>query len=388
MPVVCVRQDEEGLCYDVLTSVGWQRSAAAALPRATPLASTVLLIPDHDCYFRHRHFPLDMLAAGDLDEAVMLDIEQWSPFIAGKAITRFFLAERRGEAWHVAVWIWVEETAARLLARLPAGVQCTHIMPEMAWHVAQLPCTAPALLIIRSTGYYGYALVSAAGVPCAIAWPRDAVAARRFWRGLGAEAHQVEQAWSYGDEVAAAWRPHGVQATVLPAVPPRHAILSHARMEGVHDWSDPFTWRRQAAALCALFLIWALADASVLVQRGGQLKRTLIATQKSAHDVLQQRDLVDHLQLRLQRFAALRRAQQRPERLLAALSRSIPDDIWLDVVQVDRAWIDLNGRGKNVVRLIVLLEKMPGVKQAMLLNDIRPDARTGLESFQLRLVLD
>jgi len=205
---------------------------------------------------------------------------------------------------------------------------------------------------------------------------------------MGTQAQQVERAWLCGDMAEDAWRPAGVQAERLPAEPPRLALLSRARLEGVRDWSDPFTWRRPATALCALLLIWVLADATVLIQRGGQLERTLAAAEQSAHDVLQQRDKVDRLHVRLQRFSALRQAQQRPERFLAALSRAIPDDIWLDIVQMDRTWIDINGRGKNVARLIVLLEKMGGVKQAILLNDIQPNARTGLEVFQLRLMLD
>jgi len=388
MPVVCIRQDNKRLCYDVLTPSGWQQSGAEALPRSTPFSSIVLLIPDHDCCFRHRHFPLDMLASGDLDEAVTLDIEQWSPFGAAKAVTRFFLAEKRGDTWHVAVWIWLEETAKQLLAQLPAGMQCTHIMPEMAWHVAQIHATASVLLIARSADSDGYAMVSTGGVPRAIARPRDDVAARRFWRSLGVGANQVDQVYLCGDEAMAAWRPEHLKIAALPSVAPRHGVLNRARMEGVPDWRDPSIWRRPVAALCALLLLWALADAAVLIRRGGQLEQTLAAAQRSAHDVLRQRNHIDRLQLRLRQFSALRRLQQRPERLLAALSRGIPDDIWLDVVQINRRWIDLNGQGKNVARLIVLLEKMAGIKRAMLLNDIRPNARTGLEMFRLRLILD
>ena len=333
-PVACIRRDEGRLRYDVLTPVGWQQCEAETLPRPTPFSSLALLIPDRDCCFRHRHFPFDMLAVGDIDEAVALDIKQWSPFKADKTISWFFLTERHEDTWHVAIWIWPEETASQLLAQLPTGMQCTHMMPEMGWYVAQLRVTAPALLIARSADADGYAMVSVAGVPLAIAWPLDEVAARRFWRGLGAEVHRVEQVWLCGgDEAAPVWQPKDVNAMTMPAIAPRHTLLNRARMDGLHDWSDPFTWRRPAVALCALLLVWALADAAVLMKRGRQLEQTLTTVQRSARDVLQQRDRVDYLQLRLQRFSALRQLQQRPERLLAALSRKVPDDIWLDVIQ-------------------------------------------------------
>jgi len=59
----------------------------------------------------------------------------------------------------------------------------------------------------------------------------------------------------------------------------------------------------------------------------------------------------------------------------------------LDIVQFKSNWLDIRGKGKDVARLLVLLEQLKTDAKVILLNEIRPDARTGMENVQLRLIL-
>jgi len=346
-----------------------------------------MLLPDAQCLFRYRQFPTSLVTSSDLQEAIALDLEQWLPADNREEMSWLYLSEQQGDSWQVAVWSWSNKLSEGLLAALPATISCTHILPAMAWYAMQHRSEEPSLLLSNSHGATSYALVAPSGIPQAIAWPSDHTAAQRFWRGLGVDTNKVNHAWWCNTPDPASWIPQRLAAAPLVTASARNHLLQRARLPGVRDWSDPASWRRPITVLLALLALWILADAAVLMQRSNQVDQALTSARQAAHQVLQQRDQVEQSQQQLQRIAHLRQLQQRPEQLLAALSQTIPHDIWLDVVQLDRGWIDMNGRGKEVARLLVLLETIPSIKRVILLNDIRPDAHTGLEQFQLRLVL-
>jgi len=384
----CTRITEigEDICYQQLHVDGWQSVEPESLSERSPFSKVVVLLADGKCSFRCLEFPLDMVAAKDLDEAIALDVAMWSPFESESSLLSF--SERVDNHWKVAVWVWPKQEENRLLQRIANGVQCTHMMPVMAWYIASVQAKSDVLLVnILEPDKQGiYALVSPTGIPKVLSHITSEREARRFWRSLGDRQGLIGQVFLCG-ESESGWLSDVVSMRKLKPVLPRFALLNRASLKGVEDWADPLYWRKPMLAMLSLILVWTFTDAAVLAHRTEKVHTILSHAEREALDVLKYRDQVDGMQSRLQKYASLRVLQHQPEWLLGALSKAIPEDIWLNVLQSGQGWVDIHGQGKDAVRLIVLLEKINGIEKVMMLSDIRPDARTGLESFQLRLIL-
>ena len=374
------------LCYQQLDGNGWQLMNPELLSERSPLSKVVLLLADEKCCFRCIEFPVDMVSDKDLEEAIALDVAMWSPFEPDSSMFSFH--ERVDNHWKVAVWVWSKQEENRLVQRIPDRVQCTHMMPVMAWYSASIQENSDVLLVnmLDSEQQGICALVSPSGVPKVLSHIANEREAKRFWRSLGDKQMLVEQCFLSG-ESECSWFSDVVRVRKLKALLPRFSLLNRARLKGVKDWTEPLYWRKPMLAMLSLILVWACADAAVLVHRTEKVHSILAHAEKKALDVLEYRDQVDGMQLRLQKYVYLRALQHEPEWLLGVLTKAIPQDIWLNVLQSGQNWVDIHGQGKDVVRLIVLLENIEGVEKVMMLSDIRPDMRTGLESFQLRLIL-
>jgi len=385
----CMRITEigEDLCYQQLHVDGWQSVEPDSLLEHSPSSKVVLLLADEKCSFRYLEFPVDMVAAKDLDEAIALDVAMWSPFGSDSSLLSF--SERVDSHWKVAVWVWPKQEENRLLQRIADGVQCTHIMPAMAWYIVSVQAKSDVLLvnILESDKQGIYALVSPAGVPKVLSQITSEHEAMRFWRSLGDRQTLIGEGFLCG-ESESGWLSDVVNMRKLKPRLPRFALLNRARLKGVEDWADPLYWRKPMLAILSLILVWTFTDAGVLAHRTEKVRTMLSHAERQASDVLKYRDQVDSMQSRLQKYASLRVLQHEPEWLLGALSKTIPEDIWLNILQSGQGWVDIHGQGKDVVRLIVLLEGIDGIEKVTMLSDIRPDARTGLESFQLRLILE
>ena len=385
----CARINEigEALCYQQLHEDGWHSVEPESISQGSPFSKVVLLIADQKCSFRCLEFPVDMVAAKDLDEAIALDVAVWNPFGSDISLLSFY--ERVENHWRVAVWVWPKQEENRLLQRIDDGVQCTHIMPVMAWYIASVQEKSDVLLVnmLESDKRRIYALVSPAGVPKVLSQITGEHEARRFWRSLGDRQALIGQCFLCG-ESESGWLSDVVSMRKLKPELPRVALLNRASLKGLEDWSDPLYWRKPILAILSLILVWMVTDAAVIAHRTEKVHTMLSHAERQALDVLKYRDQVDSMQSRLQKYASLRVLQHEPGWLLGALNKAIPEDIWLNVLQSGQGWVDIHGQGKDVVRLIVLLEGIDGIEKVTMLSDIRPDARTGLESFQLRLILE
>jgi len=385
MPILCMRAQANEIYCQQLSAQGWQDIALDALPEHTLFSSQVALIADADCSFRLCTYPFDMLDASALDEAVELDLQQWSPFVEAYSYVSF--VERKEDCWQVSVWVWPDSAAEHLLALLPDHLLCTHLLPEMAWHVACIRAAEPVLLLHVRDETSHLAFLSALGLPEKLVALKTGVESRRFFRGLGAKLEEVTKVFLTSEASASVYLPETLIQKQLGAAYPRLPLLNRARLAGIQDWSNPMSWRHVIMAAFSLVLLWMAADAFQLMQRYDKIDGQLNRMTQSTHTVLEQRNKVDVLRERLQYFSKQRVMQQVPERLLAELSQKIPKDIWLNSIRFGDRWVDMSGQGKDVARLIVLMEGVTGVKHASFINELRtvPGSDDGREVFQLRL---
>ena len=376
-----IRPGDEAVQLTLLGAAGWQDISPAALPAPSRFSRHILLLPDDQCLFQHRTFPLELLSQADLDEAITLDMARWLP--AREPYDKLYFASREDAHWSVSVWAWPQAVAEEAMQQLPAGLRCTHIMPGLAWLAISLQPHAPALLVCADGPQQHYAFIDASGMPRAVATVNSAESARHFCR---AYMGRIPAGHLFVSGEAAPYWP-SEQFQPMPAEPPRIELLNQARCSGVVEWSDPLAWKKPIVALLAAVLLWMAGDAVAVALASRTVTNTLKATAAEAGDILQKRQHVAALSSRLNRIIGFQQQQRRPEAILAGISALVPEDIWLSIVQVNRQWVDLSGQGKDVARLTVLLESLPGVKQVLLMGAIHPDARTGLETFQLRLML-
>jgi len=128
-------------------------------------------------------------------------------------------------------------------------------------------------------------------------------------------------------------------------------------------------------------------DAILLTQKNQQVESLIKQSKHSNQKVITQQQKIEDSLIILTHYAQLKDQQQQVERILAELSERIPQNIWLDAIQLDQRWLDIRGRGKDVIRLMTKLETLPEAADIILLNDVRPDARSGDEQFQIRIIL-
>ncbi|MBN4073528.1 PilN domain-containing protein [Mariprofundus ferrooxydans] len=376
-----MRPQEQSLAFSLYDSGGWKAVDAADLPESSRFSRHVLLLPDDRCAFRNRDFPFDLLSAAELDEAVALDMELWNPF--NEPCDSLYFVQKTDAAWRVAVWLWPKKLTEALMAMLPAQLACTHVLPQMAWFSACLRVASSALLIQTTQAQQFYALVSADGVPLAMADVRGEAEARRYCRSVCTEVND-DSIFIVGEQAPFYC---AAQAQPLPQGLPRMELLARGRLPGVMDWTDPVAWKRPLLSLLMMALLWLAGDAAVLTLRADAIHADLADAKAAASQVLDERDKVASMQNRLLHIHAFQRQQLMPEQLISRLGEVIPKDIWLNMIQMKGRSVDLSGKGKDVARLAVLLESIEGVEKVFLVGDIRPDARSALEIFQLRLQL-
>jgi len=386
--MLCMREENEGVSCRLLGKNGWQEIASGKVPEATPFSCRVVLLPDVECVFQSRTYPMDIVDANALDEAVELDVAAWSPFSTSYAWLSF--VDRDHDTWRVAVWIWPESVAKRLLSKVPEHIQCTHLLPEMAWYAASVRDAAPSLLFHSGHGERMLAYLSGQAIPGVISSPGSEAENRRFFRALGDKLQGMNRVWLTGDcEHDVGWLPDGLERISLASAVPRLPLLNRASLAGVKDWSDPMSWRKVIFAMLALPLLWMSADSIQLLHRESEMEAALGRAKLSAHTVLDNRNRVEALHDSLLHFSALKYAQIAPEKLLQKLSQEIPDDIWINAIRMGDEWVDIMGQGSDVARLIVIMESIKEVKHAAFLNELRSSSSSGKkqEAFQLRLVL-
>jgi len=398
IPLVCVFPSDalvsrkEGSPYRYFDTGGWVARAEADLPEHTPLSHTVVLVEDHHCSFKHRSFPVELISAEELDEAIELDFEQWVPFpCAGPdkvQVDWFACSQRHGEHWHVAVWVWPARVSEQLFSALPAQLSCTHLMPETAWHVALARVSEHTLLIVATGGGQAFVMLDEHGFPVDLSYPGSAGEAGRFWRNQGAVANRAVTALCFDSEIEPVWLPPDCRLQYIEPGLPRYSILSRARRPGIRDWSDPLSWKKPLAAMAALVAVWMLSQMLMLNLRSDAIDDLVGQTRGELQEVLQARENVERMQGQLNIIRHLQLRQSMPLKQLAALADVLPDDVWIEMFHMKGEWVDLRGKGHNVSRLLVLLENIEGVRTVELLNDIRPDVKTGLEQFQLRMFFD
>ncbi len=370
----------DNLHYATIKSGQWFTCDAEQLPTFTLFAKLALLLPASVCAYRIRTFPKHLLNAKELNEAIVLDLAEWSPW--GKASGYCYSYTITADEWQVSTWVWDLHYAQQMSQQLP---YCTHIIPELAWHAACAP-QQPALMVIPEASGFHYLLLGELGKIQANAHINTQQQALRCWHGWGMPnlslGWEVNQPQDY-------WRPETINMKALPDNhnKPHANLLRITRVAGIRDWTDPASYQAIFTLLLISLFSWMAIDALVLNYQSQKIQQQLSEIRSSADDALVMREQVEGALETIEQARLLQKQQRRPEQLLAQLSTQIPTDIYLRRVQIEGDQLDLEGQGKQVARLMVLLEKLPDVAKVMLINDIRRNTETDQELFQIRLLL-
>jgi hypothetical protein len=380
LPWIKVNVTHDALHYEVLRAGQWIRCNTQQLPAFTVFAKLTLLLPAPVCAYRIRTFPQHMLSAKELEESIALDYPHWSPWGQDSGYCYSYTAV--ADDWQVSIWVWDQQYAQNLLQQVPF---CTHIIPELAWYAASAP-PHPALMVVSEQNGFNYLLLGDAGKIQATARITGQQQAQRCWHGWGMPA--TRQGWEI-NQPHDYWSPETVNMQPLPLnhTTPQNNLLRITRIPGVRDWADPGNYQAIFKLLLISLFSWMTVDALVLNQQTRHMQAQLNLIRTSADEVLALREQVETARRLNQQAQQLQQQQRQPEQMLAQLSTRIPNDIYLKNLQMEGDQLDLDGQGKQVARLMVLLEKLPNVAKVMLINDIRRNASTDEELFQIRLIL-
>lgn len=377
--------------------LGFQNSTWEPVPEISEHQSAfsqrILIVPDELAFFRLRRFPVDAVSKQALREAVELDLVRWSPW--QENFDFYYWPQRNGEHWSVAVWVW--EKAGLSLLVDDKDINPTHVVPESAWNLATLNTDKKAFIYIRelAENKWSYASLGEGFSTLQIVDVTDSAGAQRFWNGLAAQEKDLPvlvgeatdmQAWLALEGKSEA----GSDVEVVSHSEANSQMLSTARQQGISDWSDPFVWAKPVAAVLCLYIFWLICSGLVLLKHGRDVAGYIAETGSSSMEVLDKRENVERISAILDNTQEIRRQQVAFESLVSALSVALPKNAWLEHMEYsssDGGWIDITGKSQESAGLAAILEEMPEVEQASFLNDIRKDARTGLEPFKIRLKL-
>ncbi len=382
-----IQERGKNLHASTLTDQQWQTIELADIPPRHPLSRIILLIPNSKTVFRQQQFSIDLVAEKDLQEAVNLNIESWSPY--PKNSPYFSITKKNKGHWHVAIWIWKQSDQDLFTSKQPT-LEYTHIMPELAWHCARVTGNESTVLVTQTDQNPPiYIYLDEDTIPKYLSQPKNTAEASRFWRGLGVDASKIKRIFLSDQQITKdlSGLPSQLEKVVLKKPLARANWLRRAQIKGRHDWINPSNWIIPICLLLSLVIVWAVTDALLIKQRNKQIDHLISQTKQNYQKVINQQEKIEQSLIQLTHYAKRKEQQQQIERILAELSTRIPNDIWLDSIQLESRWLDIRGRGKDVVRLLALLESLENAHDIVLLNDIRTDRQTGDEQFQIRLIL-
>lgn len=387
LPQTLIMSADGSMTFMEYSEGGWD-TVSAMSERQSIFSQRVFLVPDELTFFKLRQFPVDAVRKKTLLEAVELDLARWSPWQEG--VDFFYWPKRHGEIWDVAVWVWKKTDVNPLMDSLEQ--RPTHVVPNVVMSLATLKTDYQSFVYIdlAHTDKWNLAYVGLEGIPLKVSEVDDESGVDRFWKSLGRDGKELPLLISERVELDALPSPSLSSGVVVTHGAPNATVLGLTRQPGTSDWFDPFIWAKPLAVLIGIYILWLLGTGVVFLKQGRELSTYVAEMSSSSIELLDRRTNVERINTILESVEKIRKQQIAFESVLAELSQSLPKNAWLEYVEYnsgDGGWLDIGGKSDQSAGLAAELEKMSMVQQAIFLNDIRKDQRTGLEPFKLRLKL-
>jgi general secretion pathway protein L len=142
--------------------------------------------------------------------------------------------------------------------------------------------------------------------------------------------------------------------------------------------------RRVLVAACGVLLITLMATwVNDRQQRLATMRDTVHAQKAQVAEVQQLRQQLANTQGAADYLTRRKRAQTTLAALLSELTACLPDDTWLDQLEVDAADVSLSGQSARASALISRAKDCRSLENPQFQGVIQPDAGTGKERFAL-----
>ncbi|MBC7002111.1 PilN domain-containing protein [Photobacterium sp. BZF1] len=335
------------------------------------LDKVIWLVPPQRCLFKQLQYDVEYVAAGEIEECVRSDIEQWTIW---PETDMFHLYHKAGQQWHVSVWIWNQEVESGLMSCCTP----THVLPYSAYLASSMGSGAVVIshvlgqdwLVVKDENDLVH------GVHSVDSPLSQHQLERRYERQLESGQHIFKYGYS-GDWLT--------QAEPL-VLKPKNSVINAGKQKGVIDFADVSTYVRPFGALALATMIWMLGDYLLVTSHFSDIKDQTTALGAQTRNAVAQRNHFDFVQNQLAAFDSHLIQQHQPMQAIAELTESIPEDIYLTALEVSPEHLVLSGQGVNVARLPAMLEQWEAVESAVFVSDIR-QGRDNSESFRLQVEL-
>jgi len=377
---VCLKASEGELQISEWVKGKWEPTTRIKLPKG---GSRLWLVSEQNTQFQYREYPADVVGSSGLEEAVLLDLEAWSPW--GRLSGYFFFSKKEKNQWQVAVWVW-DQTQERRSQEVASNITITHVMPEQAFQVLSCPITEGGALLLRTEKNNNHCiLINEQGVPTQQTVITTAAEGVRFKRSIGRVIGSLNTVFTInGDEPLPAWLPE-IEQKRLQLRPPKGKALSQARLDGSYESYDPFKWKKPVIALLVLWLIYLLGQSFILWSRTSEVESKLQEERVLGKDLLVLRDKVRVMHTQIKHNAYLRQRQSREMILLAQLTQRLPLDAWLLSVVIDNKWASIQGKALDAASIGAALEGLAGIDHIAYEGEIKLDPATQRQAFHIKL---
>lgn len=347
--------------------------------------------------FKLCEYPLSVISASELAQAVELDFSRWSPW-GSKNSRMFYVPRKHNDKWQVAVWGWEQETENRAIARLEAlGLSPTHCLPEDIVTLASIHNEGDCLHSFKTETGYKYLLVDKDKFIIASLQDKNSSVevVDRLVRSLKGFGQSIRSAIIYGTDNDTELLPG------LPGdIPTRHApfpesfdrrkiaagLLFKARYNPLLSATAyAAIWKNVLILFLFIFVIHG-GQWLVLSKRSTELDSILQSEKTREEANIKGREKLLQYNNRLKTKTDLLREQTAALAFLVRTAEVLPLEISLNQYRFDKSVIELRGKGDKILRFATLLEEYPTIDRVVFVNNITK-GRDGKERFRLRIYL-
>jgi len=365
---------------------GWQLADLDVPPRKTLFQRCVWLIPEESTCFQVRYFPSELVGFNELEEAVLLDVQTWSPW--EQDVACFYWSRLNGSHWQVAVWIWnkhkEDNRGIQAFKNTDHSMVTKHVMAEQAWNIACANQIKQGdVLTWRSNLGKTCVAMSEYAMPAQLKQVRNNVDENIFFRGVYSttkNSHRI-----YELNIGLESIPTDENIMLLESKLPSVYLMNTGKLPSIGSKVDPWTWKKYILIGLGYCFLWLLGSSLILWHKNIDITQSLHQVKVKSESMLHLRGNLDNMQQQLDAIKALRKNQVKPINFFNTLSVKLPKDTWLDNIMYDDHEVRITGKSKNATALGAILESISNVEYVEYIGSIQTDAQTKEERFGLRL---
>lgn len=343
-------------------------------PQAKRWDKVIGLVPHEHCLFKVFYYQVELISSNDINGCVNNEISQ---LVSWNRLAYYYLVNRVGDNWQVAVWFWNPQNAQY-------SQEVTHCIPAMVYEFGRVPSSQEGILVYSEKAKEDE-------LSWALKWADGKVIEQLFPLHSSLHRKKVhEQMQSNDSLIYANSVDHelfdGITITPL-SLHPKNNILKRAKCSNHFDLDNPWMFWRTMLASSIVFLLYMILDAALIGYQQSSVDQQLTQVQQSTLRLQNMRSQFSESEKFLEQYSRAKARQQAPVKLIESLTQKLAKDIVISRMDYQQTKVVLEGSLFDTSALLDNLSSISGVKSAKLLGEVTP-TNDDRQEFRVELTMD